>query len=84
MSLRDTSTTMEFGCPKRANFNVISIYKKEINFYGMYALSNEALQGHLEALYEPQIVSVGSSEPPKKKTSSKRKFTGANYFVLCI
>ena len=60
MSLRDTSTTMEFGCPKKANFNVISIYKKGNNFNGMYLLSNEALQGHLEALYEPQIMSVGS------------------------
>ena len=69
MSLRDTSTTMEFGCPKRANFNVISIYKKEINFYGMYPLSNEALQGHLEALYEPQIMSVGYSQGGLKKRS---------------
>ena len=43
MSLRDTSTTREFGCPKKANFNVISIYKKGNNFNGMYLLSNEAL-----------------------------------------
>ena len=53
----------------RANFNVISIYKKEINLLGMYALSNEALQGHLEALYEPQMMSVGYSQGGLKKVS---------------
>ena len=42
----------------------------------MYLLSNEALQGHLEALYEHQIMSVGSSEPPRKKVSLRAKIRG--------
>ena len=53
--------------------------------YVLYLLKNEALQGHLEALCRPQIMSVGSSEPPRKKRSQNANFKNGKsrptYFI---